>query len=101
MLRRAHNQFNSISGKRREDCMKVCSIEICLHGYYVLPSAPRLAGLRCTTPRNGSGWVGFYRVEPDPLPGWETVPGLTRLTRSTQSIFCVNLNVFFRRFKHI
>ena len=37
----------------REDCMKVCSIEICLHGYYILPSALRLAGLRYT--RKGVG----------------------------------------------
>ena len=26
--------------------MNVYSIEICLHGYYILPSVPRLAGLR-------------------------------------------------------
>ena len=37
--------------------MKVCSIEICLHGYYILPSAPRLAGLRYT--RYAAEWVGL------------------------------------------
>ena len=63
------------------------------------------------TMSNGSGWVGFGLVEPtryrvgelvglSPV-GWGTVPGFTRLTRSTRSIFYVIFKHVFRRFKHI